>query len=128
MSQATLLDTHAFVWARFGSPRLTPRAHEAIIESAAVYISAASIFEIAQKARIGKWPEIVQLLPDLARMHEEAGGRVASIDAAVALTAGQLIWDHRDPFDRLIAATALERKLALVSADAAFDMVVTRIW
>lgn len=50
------------------------------------------------------------------------------IDAAVALTAGQLIWDHRDPFDRLIAATALERKLALVSADAAFDMVVTRIW
>ena len=37
-------------------------------------------------------------------------------------------WSHRDPFDRLLAATALRRNLPIVSADAVFDGVVTRVW
>lgn len=39
-----------------------------------------------------------------------------------------MAWDHRDPFDRLLAATALHYGLVIVSADAAFDSVVSRRW
>jgi PIN domain nuclease of toxin-antitoxin system len=37
-------------------------------------------------------------------------------------------WPHRDPFDRFLAASALRRRIPIVSADAVFDQVVARIW
>ena len=56
------------------------------------------------------------------------GGSVAALDPAVCILAGKLSWDHRDPFDRLLAATAIHYNLPLVSADAVFDGVITRLW
>ena len=58
----------------------------------------------------------------------EQGGSVAGFDPAVCIMAGTMAWSHRDPFDRLLAATALTYNLPLVSADAVFDGVVTRLW
>jgi PIN domain nuclease of toxin-antitoxin system len=46
---------------------------------------------------------------------------MAPLDAAIAILAAKLDWSHRDPFDRLIAATAMQLKAALISSDAAFD-------
>lgn len=128
MAPAVLLDTHAFVWGQFAPGRLTMAARAAIVEATAVYVSAISFFEIAQKARLGKWPEIVPHLADLPALHERQGGKFASLDADIALLAGTLDWPHRDPFDRLLAATALARRWLMVSADAAFDGVVERVW
>ncbi len=57
-------------------------------------------------------------LQDLAR---EQGAELIDIDADIALLAANLDWPHRDPFDRFIAASALAKGFALVSADVQFD-------
>jgi PIN domain nuclease of toxin-antitoxin system len=86
--------------------RLTARAKNAIEEADdAVWVSAISFFEIAQKARLGKWPEVLAVADSLPKLHETQGGRIAPLDAEICVSAGSLPWPHRDPFDRLIAAT-----------------------
>ena len=125
---ALLLDTHVFVWGQLASHRLTASAKNAIEEADAVWVSAISFFEIAQKARLGKWPEVLGVADSLPTLHETQGGRIAPLDAEICVSAGSLPWPHRDPFDRLIAATALLRKMTLVSADAEFDDVLKRVW
>ena len=128
MANGLLLDTHALVWGQLSRKKLTSRAREAIEASSNVYVSSITFFEIAQKARIGKWPEIAPLMHDLAAFHQRQGGRIVDVDHEIAQSAGELIWDHHDPFDRMIAATALKRKMSLISADAVFDAVLRRIW
>ncbi len=128
MASGVLLDTHAFVWGQFAPDRLSSTAVAAIADATTVYVSSVSFFEIAQKARLGKWPEIVDKLAELPALHERQGGQFAAIDAAIALAAGTIVWDHRDPFDRMIAATAIQRRVRLVSTDVAFDAVVDRVW
>ena len=125
---AVLLDTHALVWGQFGPHRLSLRARNAIADADVVWVSAISFFEIAQKARLGKWPEVVGVIDRLPALHEAQGGHIAPLDAEICLGAGSLPWTHRDPFDRLIAATALRRQLTLVSADTVFDEVLKRVW
>ena len=125
---ALLLDTHTFVWGQLAPHRLTARAKNAIEEADAVWVSAISFFEIAQKARLGKWPEVLAVADSLPALHETQGGRIAPLDAEICVSAGLLPWPHRDPFDRLIAATALLRKMILASADAEFDNVLKRVW
>ena len=58
------------------------------------------------------------------------GVDLVSLDAATARTASLMAWDHRDPFDRMIAATAIAQRLEIVSKDVIFDDVETvkRIW
>ena len=92
-----------------------------------VLVSPISFFEIAQKVRLGKWPEMVPFV-DRPGLLEDQGGVVASFGAAVCLMAGMMDWAHRDPFDRLIAATAQQEAVSLVSADVVFDGIVARIW
>ena len=125
---AVLIDTHVFIWGQLLPDRLTVRAMDAIARADSVWVSVISFFEIAQMARLGKWPEVSGFVDRLPNLHEAQGGRVAPFDADICLTAGSLPWRHRDPFDRLIAATALRRQLMLVRADVAFDDVLTRTW
>jgi len=125
---ALLLDTHAWVWSLTNDPRLSPRSREAIGHRGAVYVSPISFFEIAQKVRLGKWPEMEPYVDALPRLLIEQGGVAARLDPVICTLAGSLTWAHRDPFDRLIAATAISERLSLVSADAAFDGIAPRIW
>src|SRR3984885_5818479 len=99
---AVLLDTHVFSWGQPGSRRLTARVKNAGEEADAVWGSAISFFEIAQKARLGKWPEVVGLANSLPKLHETQGGRIAPLDAEICVSAGSLPGPHRDPFDRLM--------------------------
>ena len=58
-----------------------------------------------------------------------AGFFDAPLTPAIALRASLLDWPHRDPFDRLIAATAEAMDARLVSRDPAFDgLPVRRVW
>lgn len=123
-----LLDTHAWTWSLAGDPRLSKTALLAIGAADAVLVSPISFFEIAQKVRLGKWPEMEPFVGDLDVLLQQQGGSVASLEPAIGLAAGRMIWTHRDPFDRLLAATALHYNLPLISADTAFDGVVTRVW
>lgn len=110
-----LIDTHVFLWFESDSPRLAKRTRALIRRTdQAVYLSAASFWEIAIKRRLGK-----VVYEGSARAAASAAGFLElAIDAADAETAGALEWSHRDPFDRMLAAQCLNRELILVTADA----------
>ena len=127
-----LLDTHVLVWGLIAPGHLSVRARDALAQASERVVSAASLYEIAYKARMGKWPEVAELLLiDLDARLRGLGFEVAPATGAVMERAGRLEWGHRDPFDRLIVATAQGRGLALVSKDATLDAApggVKRVW
>ena len=129
--QPLLLDTVAFIFWHADSPRLSPLARRAMLQAPrrAVYVSAASAFEIATKVRLGKLTVPKAMLNDFAYVVEADGFRLLDVDAASAIRAGQLESVHRDPFDRLIGAQAITLKGAVVTNDAAFaDLGVDVFW
>ena len=123
-----LLDTHAWAWSLADETKLSEPALAAIAAADTVLVSPISFFEIAQKVRLGKWPEMAPFASRLPALLAEQGGSVAGLDPAICIAAGMMAWSHRDPFDRLLAATAMHYNLPLVSADSAFDGIVTRLW
>ena len=109
-----LLDTQVFVWITQDSPRLSKTAKAMVLDASEVYVSAASIWEIAIKARLGK------IDADPRRMAQaiaESGFTELPITAQHAAGVEQLPDHHKDPFDRLLVAQALAEPLRLVSAD-----------
>ena len=113
-----LLDTHAFLWWLSDSPKLKRDARIAIAEaSALVHVSAATIWEVAIKARLGKVnPGTKHLDHEIAANHFSELG----ISARHAITAGNLPLHHDDPFDRMLIAQAQLEDLTLVTHDKAF--------
>ena len=94
-----------------------------------VWFSPASAYEIALKHRLGRLPEARTLLASFETMLVGAGWQELPILSAHMQTAGTLPLDHRDPFDRILAAQALTDGLTLVSRDAALDQFgVRRLW
>lgn len=120
--QPLLLDTVAFILWHADSPRLSPLVRRALLEAPqrTVYVSAASAFEIGTKVRLGKLTVPSAMLNDFAYVVEADGFRVLDVDAASAIRAGQLASEHRDPFDRLIAAQALNFGSVVVTNYPAF--------
>ena len=97
-------------------------------EAQTILVSAISFFEVAQKVRLGKWPEMAPYVERLPALLASQRGVAASLEAADCLMAGTMVWTHRDPFDRFLAASALRRRIPIVSADAVFDGILVRIW
>ena len=117
-----LLDTHTFIWSLLDSRFLSTAARDALSGATSRWISAASIYEMVYKARQGKWPEVEELADlDLDPLLAAAGFDVLPATGGVMHRAAALDWAHRDPFDRIIVATALSRGLAVVSKDQALD-------
>ncbi len=113
-----LLDTHVFLWWDARSPRLGEAARRVIAAPAnRIYVSAASIWEIAIKRRLGK---LAFTGSPLAAIRANSFVEVpASGDDCEA--AGDMDWAHADPFDRLIIAQARGRGMTLVTADSAMQ-------
>lgn len=110
-----LLDTHVYLRAVAGSPRLGPPVRRLIEGADEVYVSAASIWEVAIKARLGK----LEADPHaLAAAIEPSGFIELPVRASHAAGVGALERHHDDPFDRLLLAQALAEPLRLVTADA----------
>lgn len=109
-----LLDTHIFLWAIAGSPLLKPPARRTIESAEEVYVSAASIWEVAIKVRLGKID---------ADPHELSGAIAASgfvelpVTATHAAGVARLELHHNDPFDRILIAQAVAEPLKLLTAD-----------
>jgi PIN domain nuclease of toxin-antitoxin system len=113
-----LLDTHALLWWWLDDPRLSRRASEAIgAQDADVYVSAATAWEIATKVRIGKLPAAQRLAEQFEPSLAKQGFRQLAITVAHGSRAGSLKGDHRDPFDRILAAQSMIEGLTVVSAD-----------
>jgi PIN domain nuclease of toxin-antitoxin system len=110
-----LLDTHIFLWAVDNNPNLSPAAREAIVDGYnIVYVSAATAWEISIKRTIGKLkiPESDYL--EELRLHRFTP---LSVTTEHALAVENLPPHHKDPFDRMLIAQALEEKLVLVTRD-----------
>ena len=128
-----LLDTHVLIWAMLAADLLSGPARDALSNATEHCVSAASVYEITYKAMLGKWPKVEKLLSiDLDARLRSDGFEVIPASGAVMELAGRFAWAHRDPFDRIIVATALERAMPVVSKDTTLDTVpggrVQRIW
>lgn len=110
-----LLDTHVFLWAMAASPRLKDEARKLIVAADAVYVSAASIWEIAIKVRLGKLDVDMRVL---VAAIGESGFLELPVTSAHAQGVSQLALHHNDPFDRLLVAQAVAEPLKLITADA----------
>lgn len=110
-----LLDTHAFLWWLGDAPQLSAAAREAIRNpQALVHVSAASIWEIAIKAKLGR----LDVHDSDCAAEIDANGFVElAITARHAQSAGALPRHHDDPFDRMLVAQAQLEDLVLVTRD-----------
>lgn len=112
-----LLDTHPLLWWLDETP-MSRRAHAAIVDPAvSVLVSAASIWEIAIKQKIGKL-EVDGRVIDQTERH---GFDPLPISFMHAESAGRLPRHHKDPFDRLLVAQAQLEGLTIVTRDRTFD-------
>ena len=125
-----LLDSHAVLWYVDQDQMLSGTAHAVITDPANdLLVSAATIWELAIKAAIGKLSlsQPYRLWMNKAMSDLRASLLPVSIDYADA-QAG-LPFHHRDPFDRLIIAQSLIEGISVVSADGQFDAYgVNRVW
>ena len=112
-----LLDTHVALWAIADSPRLGERSRQAIqSDDTTVWVSAASIWEIAIKHSLGRGDMPVSG-EQAAAYFREAGYELLPVTAAHTAAIESLPDLHRDPFDRLLVAQALLEPMRLMSAD-----------
>jgi PIN domain nuclease of toxin-antitoxin system len=125
-----LLDTHALIWWLVEPTRLPDRALNAIKDRRnTVFVSAATAMEITIKHRLGKLPIVEPFVRDLGFTLLSCGFEPLPIEFEDAGKAGSLTVGHRDPFDRLLIAQALQRNLTLVSNEEIFDITqVHRLW
>ena len=125
-----LLDTQALLWFVLDDPRLSDKVRENIIATEGlIFVSPASLWEIAIKVRLGKYA----LPAPFAAFWEEQllTNDFTLLPISVSHTAQvvDLPFHHRDPFDRLIIAQSLVEGIPLVSSDDMFDHYgVERIW
>ncbi|WP_446010963.1 type II toxin-antitoxin system VapC family toxin [Candidatus Electrothrix sp.] len=125
-----LLDTHTFLWWVENSPQLSDNALNIIqdIENEC-FLSLVSSWEMSIKAGIGKL-KLTCSVQEYVPQHL-AANQFRQLDISFRHVTGveSLELHHRDPFDRLLAAQALEDNLILVSADRIFDRYgVERVW
>jgi PIN domain nuclease of toxin-antitoxin system len=127
VSQPLLLDTHALIWALSTPRRLPARVAAALRDpDTDVYVSAVSTWEIAIKSALGKIDADVPAIVSAARAAD-----FDELPVTIAHTARLCVLPahHRDPFDRLLVAQALEEHLTIVTHDrliAAYS--VARLW
>ena len=86
--------------------------------NSAVHVSVATAWEIAIKVGTGKMPEAAGLLARFEQAVHQEGFSLLPIAVAHVRRAGLLPGPHRDPFDRLLAAQAIEEGLQLATVDA----------
>ncbi len=132
-----LLDTHALVWYLTDDSRLPKVTRDQISRDPLVYVSAAVIWEIAIKGAAGKLELAGKPIDSVEAVNAIVNECIAQqfelldISASQAAQAPFLKGGHKDPFDRMLAAQAIQKGSSLVSCDAAFDRMgpeIQRLW
>lgn len=125
-----LLDTHTFLWLAVGSSRLSATANTAIGDRAnEVLVSAASAWEVSTKSRLGKLPGGEAILLRFEATISDIRATQLPVSVGHGLLAGSFPTDHRDPFDRMLAAQAGIEGAVLVTSDPAFARFpVSTLW
>ena len=126
---AYLLDTHTAIWFFNGDTRLSGSARRLICDhSTPVYLSIASAWEVAIKLRIGKL-DIDGRVADFIQDAEDNNIAILPVKTAHLTSLETLPMIHRDPFDRLLVATALAEGMTLITADENITQyTVPQVW
>jgi len=123
-----IVDTHAFIWFISGDKKLSKTARKAIEKANTIYLSVASIWEMAIKISLGK----LELGQPFDKINEEIvnnGFELLDINFQHALALSELPFHHKDPFDRMILAQAMTEKIPIISIDQHFpNYDVNVIW
>jgi PIN domain nuclease of toxin-antitoxin system len=117
------VDTHYVLWAAINSARIEPWARKLIANlDNEVLVSAATIYEISLKVRLGKLPEAINFENDLiGNIEDRLGYTLVPLEPEVMMRAARFESEHADPFDRMIAAHAIQHNLPLLTTDTRLD-------
>ena len=123
-----IVDTHAFIWFISGDKKLSKTARKGIEKADTIYLSVASIWEMAIKISLGK----LELGQPFDKINEEIvnnGFELLDINFQHALVLSELPFHHKDPFDRMILAQAITENIPIISIDQHFpNYDVNIIW
>jgi PIN domain nuclease of toxin-antitoxin system len=125
-----LLDTHSLLWLTTNDSRLSLMAQELYLDAGNdIFFSMASIWEMAIKSSIGKI-SFESNLEDFVEDHIKGNNiEILKIELPHVLRIERLPFHHRDPFDRLIIAQAIEDNISVIGNDTEFDKYkVNRVW
>jgi PIN domain nuclease of toxin-antitoxin system len=123
-----LVDTHAYFWWATNDPKLPQKVRDFIADGEnAVVVSAVVTWELATKARFGKWPDGKCVADAVSETMAEQAFEPLPITLEHARLAGDLPARHRDPFDRVLAAQSELEDLVLITADPIFATFGTRV-
>jgi len=125
-----LLDAHALIWAVDEPAKLGSQAAQELQNSAnELLLGAGTIWEIAIKVALKKLTLSLSFSQWMQQATNNLGLAILPISVAHAHRQIDLPAHHRDPFDRLLAAQAIEENMTIVSADAVFDQYrAQRLW
>ena len=125
-----LLDTHVFLWTVRSPGEISGRARSILADpEAELLISIVVPWEIAIKAGTGKLKNTEAILGDFDETMDSSGFRVLETLTRHVIQSGALPLHHKDPFDRLLIAQALDLRVPVLSNDEIFDRYgVKRIW
>ncbi|QJW91400.1 type II toxin-antitoxin system VapC family toxin [Spirosoma taeanense] len=119
-----LIDTQILIWIQENNSAVSATARAVLTNPEnRIYISKISFFELAIKLKIGKLPGFQITIDELIRQTVQDGINVIELSNRHIAAYNQipLYADHRDPFDRLLLATALVEKMPVISADEKFN-------
>jgi PIN domain nuclease of toxin-antitoxin system len=114
-----LIDTHYVLWSALHPESIQAWARALLIDlNNEILVSAASLYEISLKVRKGKLPEAAEFESDLVENIEgRLGYLVLSLEPEVMVRAARFDDSHADPFDRMIAAHAIQHNLPILTTD-----------
>jgi PIN domain nuclease of toxin-antitoxin system len=123
-----LIDTHYVLWAAINSKRMEPWARKLIADlDNEILVSAASVHEISLKVRHGKLPEAIEFESDLVtNIESRLGYTLLPLEPESMMRAARFENPHADPFDRMIAAQAIQNDLPVLSTDSKLDVFGVR--
>jgi PIN domain nuclease of toxin-antitoxin system len=123
-----LLDTHTFIWLSEDDPNLPTTLRSTIENTDRVFVSIVSFWEISIKLNIGK----ISLRDDFNNIESRFRATkftLLPISIKDTIQLSQLPIHHKDPFDRVLIAQAMNRSLTVASRDVAFDAYdIQRLW
>ena len=109
-----LLDTHVILWWLNGGENLKSSVRDLLSDVGnQIYFSAASVWEISIKKRLGK----LDVPENVLELIDESGFDELAISSFHAFEAGALLTEHKDPFDRMLIAQAQAEGLILITHD-----------